>query len=136
MRQPAAKEGDLVLAMDTHIVLVPAPPPPKWLPLPHPFEGKIDDALSPNVYIMGKPAATAGSTAKNKANGGQGHIPAPTSTKFQKAPHNTATIKAGSTRVFINGKVAARNGDKASTCNDPADQPRGKLVAAGTVVIG
>jgi uncharacterized Zn-binding protein involved in type VI secretion len=38
--------------------------------------------------------------------------------------------------VFINGKSAARNGDVADTCNDPADTPVGTVVAVGTVFIG
>jgi uncharacterized Zn-binding protein involved in type VI secretion len=38
--------------------------------------------------------------------------------------------------VFINGKPAARNGDTALTCNDPADLPAGTVVAAGSVNIG
>ena len=38
MGQPAAKQGDHIIATDTHIVLVPAPPgPPVPTPLPHPF---------------------------------------------------------------------------------------------------
>jgi uncharacterized Zn-binding protein involved in type VI secretion len=37
---------------------------------------------------------------------------------------------------LINGKPAARNGDPAMTCNDPADLPVGSVVAAGTVLIG
>ena len=42
----------------------------------------------------------------------------------------------GSTTVLINSKPAARNGDPALTCNDPADLPAGSVVAAGTVMIG
>ena len=42
---------------------------------------------------------------------------------FQKPPANHATIQVGSGTVFINGKPAARNGDPALTCNDPADLP-------------
>ena len=38
--------------------------------------------------------------------------------------------------VKINGKGAARAGDTAMTCNDPADMPIGKVVAVGTVMIG
>jgi uncharacterized Zn-binding protein involved in type VI secretion len=38
--------------------------------------------------------------------------------------------------VMINGKMAARNGDTAMTCNDPADLPAGKVIAVGTVLIG
>jgi uncharacterized Zn-binding protein involved in type VI secretion len=37
---------------------------------------------------------------------------------------------------LINGKPAARNGDTAMTCNDPADLPVGSVVALGTVLIG
>jgi uncharacterized Zn-binding protein involved in type VI secretion len=55
---------------------------------------------------------------------------------FQKPPSNKGTIQIGSGTVLINGKPAARNGDKAMTCNDPADLPAGTVVAAGTVVIG
>ena len=42
----------------------------------------------------------------------------------------------GSPTVKINGKMAARNGDAAATCNDPADMPVGTVIAAGTVMIG
>jgi uncharacterized Zn-binding protein involved in type VI secretion len=42
----------------------------------------------------------------------------------------------GSSTVFINGKAAARNGDTALTCNDPADLPAGTIIATGTVFIG
>jgi uncharacterized Zn-binding protein involved in type VI secretion len=38
--------------------------------------------------------------------------------------------------VKVNGKPAARTGDKAVTCNDPSDLPVGTVVAAGTVMIG
>ncbi|HEX6861339.1 MAG TPA: PAAR domain-containing protein, partial [Thermoanaerobaculia bacterium] len=52
------------------------------------------------------------------------------------APANKGTVKMGSATVKINGKAAARNGDAAETCNDPADLPVGTVVAAGTVMIG
>jgi uncharacterized Zn-binding protein involved in type VI secretion len=38
--------------------------------------------------------------------------------------------------VHINGKPAARMGDMAQTCNDPADLPAGTVIASGTVLIG
>jgi len=40
--------------------------------------------------------------------------------------------------VKINGKMAARMGDTAMTCNDPTDLPIGKVVLAGPckVLIG
>lgn len=133
MGQPAAKQGDQIVATDTHIVMVPAPPaPPVPTPLPHPFTGIINGNLSSDVNIMGMPAATVDSTADNTPP----HIPTPPGTAFQKPPANKATIKLGSATVKINGKMAARNGDTAMTCNDPADLPAGQVIAVGTVFIG
>jgi uncharacterized Zn-binding protein involved in type VI secretion len=133
MGQPAAKQGDQITATDTHIVMVPAPPgSPVPTPLPHPFTGIINGQLSSDVNVMGKPAATVGSTADNTPP----HIPTPPGVSFQKPPANKATIKIGSSTVKINGKDAARNGDVAETCNDPKDLPIGSVVAAGTVLIG
>lgn len=107
MGQPAAKQGDQIVATDIHIVMVPAPSgPPIPTPLPHPFTGIIDGGLSPDVNIMGMPAATADSTANNTS--------------------------PQSPTVNINGMAAARNGDMAKTCNDPADLPVGQVIAVGT----
>ncbi len=133
MGQPAAKQGDQVVATCIHIVLVPAPPgPPVPTPLPHPFTGIIDGSLSSNVNIMGMPAATVTSTADNTPP----HLPTPPGVSFVKPPTNMATIIQGSMTVFINNKPAARNGDIALTCNDPVDLPVGTVVAVGTVFVG
>jgi uncharacterized Zn-binding protein involved in type VI secretion len=132
MGQPAAKQGDQVTAVDTHIVLVPSPGGPVPTPLPHPFAGIINGQLSSDVKIMGLPAATVGSTADNTPP----HIPTPPGTSFQSPPTNKGTIKMGSQTVKINGKAAARSGDVVATCNDPADMPIGAVIAAGTVLIG
>ena len=132
MGQPAAKQSDQIVGTDSHIVLVPSPGGPVPTPLPHPFTGIITGNLSSNVNIMGRPAATAGSTADNVPP----HLPTPPGTAFQKPPGNKATIIIGSPTVNINGKMAARNGDSATTCNDPADLPSGTVIAAGTVFIG
>ncbi len=129
MGQPAAKQGDQIVAVDTHIVLIPGTPPVPT-PLPHPFSGIIDGGLSSDVNIMSMPAATADSTATNTP----AHIPQ--GGPFQKPPANKGTIKMGSTTVKINGKMAVRHGDMAETCNDPADLPVGTVVAVGTVFIG
>jgi uncharacterized Zn-binding protein involved in type VI secretion len=128
---PAAKQGDQIIATDIHIILIPAPPaPPIPTPLPHPFMGIIDGNLSSDVKIMGMPAATMGSTATNTPS----HIPQ--GGPFQKPPTNKASIQIGSPTVMINGKMAARSGDMAMTCNDPADLPAGTVMAMGTVFIG
>jgi uncharacterized Zn-binding protein involved in type VI secretion len=90
----------------------------------------IDGSLSSDVNIDGKPAAVQGSTATNTPS----HVPA--GGPFQKPPANRATIQLGSATVLINGKPAARSGDIALTCNDPADLPIGQVVAVSTVMIG
>lgn len=130
MGQPAAKQGDQIVATDTHIVMLPSPGGTVPTPLPHPFAGIIDGGLSSDVNIMGMPAAVVGSTASNTPP----HIPQ--GGPFQKPPTNKGSIQMGSSKVMINGKPAARNGDTAMTCNDPADMPAGKVVAVGTVMIG
>ena len=132
MGQPAAKQGDQIVAVDTHIVMVPSGPSLVPTPLPHPFSGMLNGNLSSDVKIMGKPAATVDSTADNSP----AHIATPPGTTFQKPPANKGTIKMGSPTVKINGKMAARNGDIAETCNDPADMPVGQVIAVGTVMIG
>lgn len=130
MSQPAAKLGDKIVASDIHVVMVPTPSGEVPTPLPHPFSGEIRGGCSSNVLIEGKQAATVGSTADNMPP----HIPQ--GGRFQRPPSNKGTIIAGSATVLINGKPAARNGDRAMTCNDPVDMPVGVVVAVGTVMIG
>ncbi len=130
MGQPAAKKGDQVTATDIHIVLIPTAAGPIPTPLPHPFAGILDNKLSDNVKIEGQAAATVDSIANNKPP----HIPQ--GAPFQKPPSDKGKIISGSATVNINGKAAARNGDKAETCNDPADLPNGVVIATGTVLIG
>lgn len=130
MGQPAAKQGDRVVATDTHIVMIPTPGGPVPTPLPHPFAGALDGSLSTDVQIEGKAAAVQGSTATNSPP----HVPQ--GGPFQSPPKNRGQVLTGSATVLINGKPAARNADPAMTCNDPADLPAGQVVAAGTVLIG
>jgi uncharacterized Zn-binding protein involved in type VI secretion len=131
MGMPAAKQGDQVVAVDTHIVLVPAVAPIPT-PLPHPFTGILDGALATNVKIAGQPAATQDSTASNTPP----HIPTPPGASFQVPPANKGRVMLGSFTVKFGGKPAARGGDPCFTCNDPADLPVGQVVAAGTVLVG
>jgi uncharacterized Zn-binding protein involved in type VI secretion len=132
MGQPAAKEDDQVVGVDTHIVMVPSGPAMVPTPLPHPFSGKLNGGLASSVKIGGKAAAVVGSTADNSP----AHQATPPGTSFQSPPSNKATIKMGSATVKIEGKAAARNGDTAQTCNDPSDLPVGTVIATGTVNIG
>lgn len=130
MGQPAAKQGDQIVGVDTHIIMIPSPGGPVPTPLPHPFSGILDGSLSTDVKIMGMAAATLNSTATNTPP----HIPQ--GGPFQAPPSNRGQIIMGSATVLINGKGAARNGDTANTCNDPADMPVGSVIAVGTVLIG
>jgi uncharacterized Zn-binding protein involved in type VI secretion len=129
MGQPAAKKGDQITAMDTHLIQPPTTSPPSLVP-GHPFNGIIDGALSSHVNILGMPAATVGSTATNTPP----HLPI--GGTFVNPPSNKGTIRKGSSSVFINNQAAARSGDTATTCNDPTDLPVGTVVASGTVMIG
>lgn len=128
MRFAAAKEGDRIVATDTHRVVAPNG---AVTPTRLPFSGKLDNELSRNVKIGGKRAATQDSTATNKPR----HIvPAPL--RFGPEPDNQGTITRGSRTVRINGKPAARHGDPAKTCDDYVGTPMGRVVASGTVNIG
>lgn len=130
MSQPGAKQGDKVIATDTHIIMIPSPAGPVPTPTPMPFSGTLLDELSPDVQLENMAAATEGSKAKNLPP----HIPA--GGPFQKPPSNEGTIQMGSQTVLFNDKAAARNGDTAMTCNDPADAPLGTVMAQGTVLVG
>ncbi|NLV74443.1 MAG: hypothetical protein GXY52_07155 [Chloroflexi bacterium] len=129
---PAAKMNDQIVAMDTHIVMVPSPGGPVPTPTPgHPFNGVINGNLSNNVMISGMPAATVDSTAQNMPP----HIPIG-GPSFQIPPSNQARIVQGSLTVMVNGRGVARNGDPALTCDDLVLAPQGQVVAAGTVLVG
>jgi uncharacterized Zn-binding protein involved in type VI secretion len=128
MTPPAAKKGDQVTGLDMHMIQPPGPSSP--VPVPHPFSGIIDGALSADVKIEGMAAATVDSTATNTPS----HVPIGGS--FVNPPSNKGKITMGSGTVKINGKKAARAGDTAETCNDPKDLPVGTVVAVSKVNIG
>jgi len=133
MGQPAVKQGDQIVAVDIHIVMVPSISGQIPTPLPHPFSGIFDTALSQDVKIMGLPAATEGSIATNQP----AHIFMPPGVSFQKPPLNQGKVIKGSSTVFINGKGAARMGDLAETCQDPVpNQAAQIIVPVSTVFIG
>ena len=128
MAQPAATEGDRIVGIDLHLIQPPGPVSP--VTVPHPFSGLIDTGVSTNVLINGRGAALQDSGATNTPP----HVPIGGS--FVSPPSNRASILMGSSTVLINGKQAARAGDPANTCNDPVDQPLGRVVAGRQVLIG
>jgi len=133
MGAPVATQTGQVVAVDTHIVLVPTPGGPVPTPLPHPFNGQIQGATVPTVNVGGQPVAVQDSIAINQPP----HIPTPPGASFQAPPKNQGKVLSASMTVFAGGKGVARIGDTVMTCNDPADMPVGSIVAApGTVFAG
>lgn len=130
MGQPIAKQGDHVVGIDTHVVMVSSPGGPVPTPMPNPFDGLLSDNLSSSVFVDNQPVATVDSVANNTPP----HIPM--GGPFQKPPTNKGTISQGSTTVFADGKGVARLNDPAKCCNDPADQDTGHVIAAGTAFSG
>ena len=128
MGNPAAKQGDSIVAVDNHNILPPSGTNPVMTPLP--FNGVLNGGLSQSVNIMGLPAATVDSTATNTPP----HISTPGT--FVTPPQNKASIAQGSSSVNIGGKAAARAGDPADTCNDDGASRGGTVVAGGSVMIG
>jgi len=133
MGAPAVGQDANVVAVDTHIVLVPTPGGSVPTPLPHPFSGTVTSATVPTVKIGGRPAATVDSLAQANPP----HVATPPGVAFQSPPANQGTVTRGSSTVTIGGKGAARVGDSVTTCNDPTDQQVGTIVGpVGTVSIG
>ncbi len=105
---PAAKQGDKVIAVDTHIIMIPSPGGPVPTPLPHPFNGMINLNCSTSVFIQGMPAATQDSEATNMPP----HIPQ--GGPFQKPPMNKGKIIMGSPNVMIGGGGGGGGGGSGS----------------------
>jgi len=94
MSRPAAKQGDRVLAVDTHLIQPPPPATPLLVP-GHIFSGVLDGKLSSDVTIEGKAAATVDSTATNTPP----HIPL--GGTFVNPPSNKGVIVTGSATVIL-----------------------------------
>ena len=130
MPQPAARQNDPVTGTDVHILLVPSPGGPVPTPTPLPFAGQLVTALSTDVLINGRPAATQGSVAQNMPP----HL-CPPPASFSKPPTNQGRVLLGSPTVLVNGKPLARLGDQVVTCNDPVDAPTSAITAGSPDVL-
>ena len=130
MTQSVAKRGDRIIGEDIHVVLVNTPSGAVPTPTPTPFDGLLTGGLSSRVRVESEPVAVVGSDAPNATP----HVAVGGS--FQKPPTNRGSVVQGSARVLVEGKPIARDGDLAVTCNDPADLPGARVVAAGRVVAG
>jgi uncharacterized Zn-binding protein involved in type VI secretion len=92
---PAAKQDDMVVGVDIHIIMIPSPGGPIPTPLPHPHMSALKLDLSTTVKIMGKLAAMQGS----KSQGQPKHIPQ--GGPFQKPPMDQGEVMMGSMNVMI-----------------------------------
>ena len=127
MPQPAARQNDPVVGIDTHILMTASGSP---VPTPLPFSGQLLTGLSTDVLINGLPAAVQGSVARNLPP----HLPPP-STSFSKPPTDQGRVVAGSATVLVDGKPLARLGDAVMTCNDPVDLPVSAITAGSPDVL-
>lgn len=127
-----AVEGDKVVGMDTHIMVVPSGNGTTTVPLPHPFIGKLADKLSKDVKIKDKPCATKDSVAKHDDSM---HMQLPGTIKFQNNPKKEGKVSGGtSSKVKVNGKEAAVIGSQVSTCNDVGAQNNSTVIAMGASI--
>ncbi len=146
MTEPAAKKDDRIISDSTSKVWVqpPGTPPPNPIAVAFSYDGSIDNGLSSNVFIMGKPAATEGSTATNSNPPATQAAVTSQGSLLTTTVNNTARIKTGSSTVFINGKKAARNNDKAMTWDyslppfpgTPQEVQNATIISSGSVFIG
>jgi len=127
MGKPIAKQGDQIVGLDIHTVLVSSPGGPVPTNLPNPFVGPITLDVSTTVFIEHKGVATVGSGAVNTPP----HLPI--GGPFQAPPSNKGTVSSGSNTIYVNHKGVARSGDSAKCCNDPTDKDSGHVIAAGKV---
>jgi uncharacterized Zn-binding protein involved in type VI secretion len=116
MAQPAAKKGDQIVSDGTSKVWVQPPggPPPPPVTVPFAYGGSIDAVLSGDVFVNGMPVAVAGSSSQTAVPPASQPNVISAGTPLS-AVDNTATVTGGSQTVFVNGKTAARNADKATT---------------------
>ncbi|WP_221651755.1 PAAR domain-containing protein [Actinotalea ferrariae] len=116
---------------DTHIVLVPSGTGTTPVAQTLPFAGRLRRGLSTDVTIDGRPAAVVGSVAVNAPK----HVPV--GGTFQRPPSDQGTVDGGSRTVLIDGRAAARVGDRVVTCNDPTDAATAAISSgSGTVEVG
>jgi RHS repeat-associated protein len=108
----AAKQMDMVIGVDIHLIQPPGPVPP--IPIPHPFIGMVLDPISfatSTVWINNMPCGTAGSAivaAPPHIPIGGMFVPPP--------PGNEGEIFMGSATVLAEGEPLSKLGMKALTC--------------------
>jgi RHS repeat-associated protein len=138
----ASKWFDMVVGVDTHIIMVPSPAGPIPTPLPNPFIGMVYDpagmvfsigfgAVTGGVsftLVNGLPVTNTGTGATNKMT--MPHIPVPG--PFMIPPGDSADLLFGGLEVHFAGSHVVRLGDLAFSCNDPVELPVSQVIVIPT----
>ena len=61
MGRPIAREQDMIVGVDTHVILIPSPGGPVPTPIPNPFSGPISEDVSTTAFIDNRAVALVGS---------------------------------------------------------------------------
>ena len=115
---PALKHLDLVMGLDTHIILIPTPAGPIPTPIPHPHIGFLFDPLDyvpmmgATVKVNGLPRAVAGTPGQALPP----HIPM--GGPFAKPPTNESEMFMGSKTVHADGEPLSYAGLPVLSCQD------------------
>ncbi len=125
MGQPAARQGDRIVAIDMHLIQPPGPTSP--VPVPHPVQRHHRRRREHRREHRRRGGGDGGQHRHQHAaaHSDRRHVREPAD---QPRDHHRPAAR----RCTINGKPAARAGDTARTCNDPVDLPVGTVVAVGT----
>ena len=127
-----AQEGFNVMGFDIHQMEIPAGLSTAVVPLPHPFIGKLQQNMSPNVVIAEHAVAYKGSIAKHNS---PLHMQLPGTIRFIKMPDNKGEVSGGTAKKLkINGKEAALVGSTVTTCNDIGVKDNSRIMGPGKMI--
>lgn len=127
-----AQEGFNVMGFDIHQMEIPAGLSTAVVPLPHPFIGKLQQNMSPNVVIAEHAVAYKGSIAKHNS---PLHMQLPGTIRFIKMPDNKGEVTGGTAKKLkINGKEAALVGSTVTTCNDIGVKDNSRIMGPGKMI--
>ena len=127
-----AQEGFNVMGFDIHQMEIPAGLSTAVVALPHPFIGKLQQNMSPNVVIAEHAVAYKGSIAKHNS---PLHMQLPGTIRFIKMPDNKGEVTGGTAKKLkINGKEAALVGSTVTTCNDIGVKDNSRIMGPGKMI--
>ena len=127
-----AQEGFNVMGFDIHQMEIPAGLSTAVVPLPHPFIGKLQQNMSPNVVIAEHAVAYKGSIAKHNS---PLHMQLPGTIRFIKMPDNKGEVTGGTAKKLkINDKEAALVGSTVTTCNDIGVKDNSRIMGPGKMI--